>query len=323
MSSSGRSYRLRPNKYVDREMFAELVALLVTGENAEDYVYISMGGNHLRDHVAIYRRAGLRNLYAFDLDRDVVDRQLFNRPFEGVVCETHPSGELPSRLDKIMQRFDAEHAIIWLDYTRPKRLEQLREVQAIAEKLQIGDIVKVTMNADFRGLENYESQLTPEEKELPQGRRNAALLRRMLGTYLPRSISEVDYKEMVGALANCIRRACIRGVEGHPDDRRPRPVLLTKYHDTTDMLTVTVMMTDSNGLPECPKGWVYAPDSWEEIEMIMAPDLSARERLALDQLMHRSPREVQEELGFVLDEAAVKAYSRYHRFYPSFQAVID
>ena len=323
MGTSSRSYRLRPNKHVDRELFAELVALLVTGSSAEDYVYISMGGNHLRDHIAIYRRAGLRKLYAFDLEQNVVDRQVFNVPFEGVVCRTHPSGELPTRLDGIVQQFGAQHAIIWLDYTKPNRLEQLREVQAIAEKMQIGDIVRVTMNADFRGLDKFEPQLKPEEKGLPQNRKNVALLRRMLGAYLPRSIVELDYIEMVGALANSVRRACEKGVEVHSDNRCLQPVLLTKYNDTTDMLTVTVMMTDSNGLPEMPEGWTYSPASWNEIEKIMAPDLSARERLALDHLMHRNLDEIQEELGFILDGSAVKSYSRFHRFYPSFQAVID
>ena len=323
MTTSGPTYRLRPNKHVDRELFAELVSLLVSSSCGDDYVYISMGGNHLRDHISIYRRAGLRNLYAFDLSQDVVDRQRFNIPFSGVVCKTHSSGELPARLDGIVEEFEAKHAIIWLDYTKRERLEQLREVQAVAEKLQVGDIIRVTMNADFSGLSKREAELTTVEKGLPVNDKNVALLKLELGKFLPHAVVSVDYNGMAGALARSVERACVLGVEASRDDRKPRPVLLTRYRDTTAMLTVTVMMTDTQGAPEIPRGWAYAPSGWDHIEMILAPDLSARERLALDQLMHMGSQELQDKLGFSLDEAAVKAYARFHRFYPSFQTVID
>ena len=323
MTSSDRSYRLRPNKHMDRELFAELVSLLVSSSPGDDYVYISMGGNHLRDHISIYRRAGLRKLYAFDLSQDVVDRQVFNIPFSGVVCKTHSSGELPARLDGIVEHFEAKHAIVWLDYTQPKRLEQLKEIQAVAEKLQVGDVVRLTMNADFSGLSKREAELTPTEKALPQNERNVALLKRVLGVYLPHSIQSVDYAGMAGALAKSVERACVMGVEASTDDRKPLPVLLTKYRDTTAMLAVTVMMTDAEGAPDIPSGWDYAPTNWGQIEMILAPDLSVRERLALDQLIHKGSEEIQHELGFSLDEAAIRSYARFHRFYPSYQTVID
>ena len=49
---------------------------------------------------------------------------------------------------------------------------------------------------------------------------------------------------------------------------------------------------------EIPNGWAYIPSSWEQIEMILAPELSARERLALDTLMHKEIDEIQDRLGF-------------------------
>ena len=323
MTSGNHSYRLRPNKHVDRELFAELVSLLVTTSGLDDYVYISMGGNHLSDHIAIYRRAGLRKLYAFDRDQGVVERQKYNVPFDGVVCKAHTSGELPILLDGIVKDFEASHVIVWLDYTEPKRLEQLKEIQAIAEKLQAGDVIRVTMNADFTQLKKHEAELTSAEKALSQSEKNVMLFKRMLGAFMPHSIVSLDHAGMAGALARCIERACVMGVESNIDDKKLQPVLLTKYQDTTAMLTVTVMMTDTNGVPEIPKGWGYAPTTWEQIEIIQAPDLSARERLALDQLMHKGIDEIRNGLGFSLDQAAVKAYSKFHRFYPAFQTVID
>lgn len=323
MNDRTQSYRLRPNKHVDRELFAELVSLLVAASAGDDYVYIAMGGNHLKDHIAIYRRAGLRNLYSFDRNQDVVDRQRFNVPFDGVVCRTHTSGELPALLDGILEDFNAKQAIVWLDYTQPKRFEQLKEVEAIAGRLQVGDVIRVTMNADFSGLRKREAELTEAERELPVEQRNVALLRRVFGKYMPRNISTLDFNDMVEALAKGIERACVLGIESHNDDRKPYPILLTQYRDTTAMFTATVIMTDASQEPEIPEGWSYAPSDWNQIEMIMAPDLSARERFALDHLMHESPSQVQEELGFSMEETAVKAYSRFHRFYPAYQTVVD
>ena len=185
MTSGNQSYRLRPNKHVDRELFAELVSLLVTASDPNDYVYISMGGNHLSDHIAIYRRAVCAKLYAFDLNQDVVDRQKFNVPFDGVVCKAHTSGELPTLLDGIVEDFDAKHVIVWLDYTEPKRLEQLSEIQAIVEKLQVGDIIRVTMNADLSGLLKSEAQLTSAEKALPPSEKCGAVKTCVRYVYAP------------------------------------------------------------------------------------------------------------------------------------------
>ena len=323
MASSKRSYRLQPNKHVDRELFAELVSLLVAASHGDDYVYIAMGGDHLKDHVAIYRRAGLRNLYAFDWEQDVVDRQIFNIPFDGVVCKAHPSGELPTLLDGILEQFKAKQAILWLDYTKTERVEQLKEVEAIAAHLQVGDVIRVTMNADFSGLRKREAELKNTEKKLPGDKRNAALLRHVLGKYMPRTIEALDYNDMASALAKSIERACVLGIESVNDERKVIPVLLTRYKDTTEMLTVTVMITDATGAPAVPESWPYTPSDWDQIEMILAPDLSARERLALDQMMHEEPREINNRLGFSLEASAVKAYSRFHRFYPAYQTVVD
>lgn len=323
MSPSGQSFRLRPNKYVDRELFAEFVSLLVTESGPDDYVYISMGGNHLSDHLAIYRRAGLRKLYAFDWSEDVVDRQKFNAPFDNVICETHSSQDLPVLLDEIIEVFSAKQAIIWLDYTEKKRLKQLKEIEALASKLHVGDILRVTMNADFSDLKKYKPQLSPSEEKLAKGEKNAALLKRELGSYMPHSITELDYGDMAAALAKSIKRACVRGMEESPQDKEPLPILLTKYQDSTEMLTVTAVATDRSGTPKLPESWTYTPPDWDQIEMILTPELSARERLALDRVMHMEVEAIQSSLGFKLDASALKAYSKFHRFYPTFQAVID
>lgn len=323
MSAGSHSYRLRPNKYVDRELFAEFVSLLVTDAGPDNYVYISMGGTHLSDHLAIYRRAGLRKLYSFDQDEAVVNRQKFNAPFDGVACRVHFSEELPVLLNGILSEFEARQVVVWLDYTAIDRQQQLAEIQELASKLTVGDVVKVTMNANFGRIDQLRNELSPAEKELPKGKQNAILLKRELGAYMPGSIIDIDFGHMVEVLAKCIERAYVLGMEESSEDKTLSPVLLTRYKDTSQMLTATIMVTDRNGSPNLPKGWTYAPPNWDQIERIRVSELSTRERLALDQQMHKEHEDIRDFLGFDLDEPTIKAYSRFHRFLPAFQTVIE
>jgi len=323
VSASGLPYRLRPNKFVDRELFAELVSLLVAERGTDSYAYISMGGNHLSDHMAIYRRAGLRKLYAFDSDPDVVMRQRFNAPFDGIVCESHSSAELVSDIDGIVQSMGVQNVIVWLDYTEPKHLEQLGEVQAISKNLQTGDILRVTMNVDFKSLHKRESELNDREKGLPVDEKQAALMKRVLGGFLPRRITRIGQDGTAGAVAESVARACQMGLDEGPRPNSPTPLLLTEYRDSSAMLTVTMLICDARGEPRVPSSWSFGPQDWSSVERIVAPDLSPRERLALDKEMHGDADTVASVLRFPLEPEAVRSYARFHRFYPTFQAVGD
>ena len=323
MNGSGISYRLRPNKYVDRELFAELIALLVTETGADKFIYISMGGRHLVDHLAIYRRAGITKLYAFDSDRDVTDRQQFNAPFDGVRCENHPSVELPARLTDIVDGADVDNAIVWLDFTEPRQYEQLQEVEALVTKLQVGDVLRVTMNIDFHGLDKREAELRNGHKMLPREQKLASLLSLALKTYMPRDIKSLKRNEIPVAVAKSIGRACDRGAVAGGDRVSPVPILLTVYRDSTLMLTATVVMTNDGRLPSALQGWKYASSDWSNIEHITTPDLSPRERYALDKQMHMKDVGIERQFGFRFDSGAIEAYRRFHRFYPLFQPIAE
>jgi hypothetical protein len=323
VSGQGLPYRLRPNKFIDRELFAEFISLVVADSAPGRFAYISMGGDHLSDHLAMYRRAGINNLYAFDRSSDVVSRQQFNAPFEKVQCGTHESGEIPTRLESILSKFGAESSIIWLDYTEPKRLAQLKELEALAKKLQPGDIVRISFNADFSNLQKREANLKAADKDMPAPQKTAALLRIDLGSYFPNRVKEVYFTDINGALSLAVERALQNGLEQVPGDKKAIPVLLTEYQDTSRMFTATALIVDSEGAPSVPEGWAYKPTGWNDIQKIYAPDLSAKERYAVDRLMHKLPEQVAGELAFPLDQEAISSYTRFHRFYPSFQPVFE
>jgi len=47
-------YHLRPNKYVERELFCELLLRLGSQFDLKKYMYASMGGKFLTDHYLMH-----------------------------------------------------------------------------------------------------------------------------------------------------------------------------------------------------------------------------------------------------------------------------
>jgi len=326
LSGSGLPYRLRPRKHVDRELFSEFVACLISGRDPTKYVYASMGGQHLADHRSIYRRSGLKALYSFDAEGNVVGRQRFNRPFNSVVCEQHYSGELPGKIDAILSRFNAENLIVWLDYTDPlTRFAQLGEVESLSSRFDAGDVLRVTFCADITRVEKLKSQLPKAERTAEEER--AAVLKLHLGEYFPNSIQSVLPAEVPGAFSMCVKRAIEKGLAAGSRKLVPLPVLNTSYIDSTAMCVVTVLFQDKDQTVKVPTGWGYAPAGWADFMLIDIPDITPSEKAIFDQLMHQDLEVLHETLGFRLDDSDERAkvlltnYRKFHRYYPTFESI--
>lgn len=325
MSASGLPYRLRPNKYVDRELFAELLSVAVARHGADSYVYISMGGRHLVDHHSIMRRAGLRKFVSIDRDPMVVARQRFNAAAPGAICEAVDSGELPSRIQDYLERLGSDRAIVWLDFTEPKRMRQLREVEELATFLQPGDVLRVTLNADLKAVEEKRiAELSETQKSLPAERRRALILKREVGNYLPGSVESVTSEEIGSALVACVGRACGVGIERSSGGRAAVPLLLTEYSDTTTMVTATVLFSGEDDEDvDIFRKWEHAAQDWSHVERLTIPDLSSRERQALDVAELDGTPALQDILGFDFAPDDVAIYRRFRRFFPTFHPISD
>ena len=102
MTGGNVAYHLRPNKYVERHLFAELLAKLCLNEPM-NYTYISMGGAYLEDHRLIHQTLGLKSLFSFEADQEIHKRQLFNqRPF-CIKCIQKPISDFVDNLDGFLQ----------------------------------------------------------------------------------------------------------------------------------------------------------------------------------------------------------------------------
>jgi len=334
MSAKDIPYQLRPNKYIDRQLFLEFLSRCLPSFGVEKYVYISMGGKHLVDQNSVYRKVGLKALCSFDGSEEIVKRQKANRLLDTTECLTLMSHELPSKLDQILDNCssEVERLIIWLDFTDPReRKGQLSELVRLLLNLNPLDIVRITMNANGH-------QLVPESKpdawdkiaDTPS-KALAIMLNEQLGDdfYPAKYKDAVNYNEFSRVLVECISLA-VSHAELVNNGVKFVPTLITEYKDGQRMVTVTLIACEAEKIDEALQpllGWQFSASNWEDMHVIDAPDFSPREKLQIDQVISKPVTEILDGLQYCparnakAAEVAVENYQKFHRYYPSFHTV--
>lgn len=320
------NYSVRPNKHVDRELFAELVGRAISNTPIEDCAYASMGGPQMADHIAMYRRNGITKLYSFDLDDETVRRQKFNAPTSETVCVQHSAAELPGKLDEISDMLGAKRFIVWLDYTGcTVRGAQLAEFQSLLQSLGPGDIARIALDASLppaRLIAELPAHLKDDRVAA-----NRELLRREMGDFHPEDSELETLRDMPFYLASCLEHVCDRAADNSPIDGLSfLPMLQTHYVDSVPMFTSTVLVQSDNDMRQPPAGFRYLAEDWESIEFLEVPELTAREKSLLDRMLDEDEAEFNGHLGYSIAREAQSvrqwaSFKKFHRFLPQFQHV--
>lgn len=332
MSGGAIPYHLRSHKYVDRRLFVDLLSRFERWRSLDQYVYVSMGAYPLEDHKLVHRIVGMTRLIAFDMDEDVVSRQEFNRPVESCVCLHKKSGEIVSEFQAILTDCgfgDAEGAVIWLDYTDPKKIgSQIREFQSLLDKLRSGDVVRITVCAhpnEFMEPRQGDVPLQKTEKMEKQ----FANLKKWIGDYLP-SWASADHMTIDGlplVLSHSFSSAALRSFPAN-GALTFSPLSVIRYADTTQMLSFTgaiVEKKDEPGMRESIglERWPFSSPDWGRIHRLLVPVLTVRERLFLERgILAKEGDELISGLGFgkasnVDMKDFISSYKSYYRFYPT------
>jgi hypothetical protein len=333
MSAADIPYQLRPNKFIDRQMFVEMLSRLLIPCGTERYVYVSMGGRHLLDHHAIYNKLGIDALFSFDKEKNEVLRQKFNRPTGRMRCEVLDSGKLPARLDDIVGTFRGkENLVVWLDYTSSEWRSQFQEAVQTLLRLKHGDVFRITLHANPKTLEEHAKKRDTENQTRSPGARRAEQLRAEIAEFMPADIETIKDEEFPTVLVRCLELAVASAVEQRPG-LRISPTLITTYRDGCRMVTAACAVSEKNQAPAFPDGrfsrWKYACKGWDDIQSIFSPTLSSKEQLRLDSRLHLSGKRMLKGLPFLPDEdeksslKAMQSYRQFHRYYPTFRHVED
>ncbi len=135
MSSGGNlPYQLRPNKAVERLLFAELLNRLDPRLRiGSDYEYFGFGGPQMEDFRLLNECFPKMKMLSVEREVQVLKRQRFNRPHTNVRCKHQTS------LDFVSSFQTRTKAVVWLDYTEPtERRTQVTEFQHLLRRVQQG-----------------------------------------------------------------------------------------------------------------------------------------------------------------------------------------
>jgi len=334
MSSGNVPYHLRPNKHIERELFAELLIKICGNEPPTSFAYISMGGPQLEDHRLIHKALCFDKLYSFEKDQNVYNRQIFNQRPSCLKCKDKPISDFIDSFDRYLAEFEIvdRKLIVWLDYALTDRRQQLIEYQKLIGKLKEQDIVKMTLNANIG---TFGERQRGEKHEDVQERRFQKI-QTDIGDYLDPDLAseQMNAKGLIPILCHAIEVATEKGLATQP---RIRPVLLSlfTYNDGYhQMLTATIRLVcpaDENQFKRNLQ-WEFLPNNWTDIKYINVPSLTAKERLEIDGRLPVPATDLDalhDSLPFRLDtdnleksKELLREYALHYRRYPSYFQVI-
>ncbi len=329
MAGGGVSYNLRPNKYVERRLFVDLLSLICDNPK-ENYLYISMGGPQLMDHKLVHYELGVKKLYSIESDPLIYDRQKFNLRPGCIRCELQSVDELISNFVAIDNEYPSEDYIIWLDYAAAnKRYDQLSEFQSLLGTLNSGDVIKVTINANCASLgQRLSNQETGEELQ----RRRFSIIKSQINEYFDEErFNEADITN--NRFPQVIRRAIeLAMIKGLREDLFALNILSFMYQDGEHkMLNVAYKLFEDKGKLELVKAnlaadWEFSPKDSTDIKHINIPNLTLKERLFLDSKLFLESIDVihDEILPFQFDKDpeisknVLSQYFSHYRRYPNY-----
>ena len=333
MSGGEISYNLRPNKFVERQLFVELLGKACSGKPPERYVYVSLGGPQLEDQRLVHHRLGIKALISLEADLVVYQRQLFNLRPSYIQCRNETTTDFVSNFDNFVDTYTDKEFIIWFDYaSASERREQIIEYQTLLGKLSESDILKITVNANPQTLGERRSGESPEDAQ----KRQLEALSKQLDFFLP--ATPIEYTEMttrgfVPILCNVIKKASIDATQNTRVQAIPLAIFV--YQDGPhQMLTVTVRLTKNADVQSFRErlaslAWEYLPKDWTDFTKIKVPNLTAKERLHIEKFLFAQDHvDVHKELPFRFHSSEEKSleileeYARHYSRYPSYFQVM-
>lgn len=295
------NYLLRPNKNIERKLIVSALAAISDDFNLPTYRYIGLASLWFVDFLLAYRVLGIQKLIAIERPANA-SRVAFNRPLRTVqVVEGDSTQVLPSLA------LSKHRSIVWMDYEGGLHTcEALADIQILCEELPSGSIVLITLNAHERINKNKFIEA--------------------LGDYAPSDPPQTffDKSNFPKNLANLLRVVLERLTRKSGRPERFQTMFNFYYKDGTPMVTVGGMIAGDKERAALGASVKLSKLSYvmaKEQVRVVAPPLTTREKLALDQLLP-SPAALSESdvarLGFKLKREQIDAYRAFFDHYPLF-----
>jgi hypothetical protein len=216
------AYDVRPAKQTERRV---LLDILKKGSEAglelSTYQYLGFGGFKFYDFEMLFRHLGIANMTSVELDRSIVARCRFNKPFEFIEVEQCALADYLGRV------IFSEPVIAWLDYDDWLSKKIVDDVVTLGAKAPTGSFVFITVDA-----------------RMPEGYRNRSIEQRILD--LREELQSFSLSPSAGDVepdnfpryAERVLSAALMMALSRRSDGVCVPLLRVFYGDTTLMITV-------------------------------------------------------------------------------------
>ena len=319
--SSHPAYHVRPNKYIDRNLFIE--ALRRLNLDFRTYRYVGFGSYSFDDFKAMHCKIGINDMVSLESDSTVIQRAKFNSPYDCIDVRYGASSEY---LDELADY--ESNQIIWLDYTNPKELFwQFSEAIELVTRAKPNDVLRFTFNANPNTLAEKGRMTDSELYDM-----RLEKLREKLKEYCdPRVKAEnLTQEGFPQALRQSLRYSIEQTITlpNQYDDRIIIPLFSTAYRDTHQMLTVTLLISTESEkqiVENKFRQWQIPCLDWAAEERISIPHLTEQEFLAVTRLIpnNENPeKELREKFPCIYTEdQEATSFVKHYKSYPHFHNV--
>jgi len=320
-------YHTRPNKYIDRQMFANTLIDLNKIFPIFDYTYIGFGSFMFDDFKLMHQKLNIKKMLSLEYDNDIYHRAENNKPYSCIDIINKTS------TDFINSFFPHdENVIIWLDYTKPKEIAtQFSDIVSLLPNLNKYDIVRITLNANPEALARHYNPDIVLKKRLEE-------LRKRIPEFIPGTTKKDEMTEDRYPIT--LLKALQKAVNNYlPITRFSTkslyPIYSTVYKDGQQMLVLTAIVLD---MPEdkirLKDAMINNPQvnfSWDEPAYINVPLLTEKEAIEIDRILpcENAMDTLRKSYSYLFDgidnkedrNLFLKSYINYYKYYPHFHSV--
>jgi len=317
-------YHLRPNKYIDRFLFMQVLNGLSKQLPISEYYYIGFGSYYFDDFKLAHNQLGINNMISLEIDNATYKRAKFNKPYRCIDIINQSSTDFISSHD-----FDAHPSIIWLDYTAPAGIgAQFNDYCSALTSLRDNDIVRITLNAHAASIGFDKELMSSQEKQI----KRHDLLKSRIGDFLPIEVKphDVTSRKYPLVLMQCLEKATMDTlVETSYQTRFFLPIFSSIYGDGQTMMTLTGIILNNRDGVERIKSSLSNMDfctfNWADSCYIQIPPLTNRELIEVNRripYIEDNAESFSKRFNFIFENAdSLKSYVRFYKSYPNFHHV--
>lgn len=293
-------YLARPAKAIQRKLIVDACRRLVPFGPPDAYEYVGFGALEFVDFHLMRRAVGVVGMTSIEHDHQRRQRYEFNRPYGEVSVLIGSAAERLKDIDWNGLR------IVWLDYECPLTEAVLADVSQLAQRLQPGSMLIVSVNAD---------------PARPADERRATLAGNIGEARVPLRTTDASLAKW--GWADTQRRvladALTEDFSNRPDQARLHQLFDFRYADGARMQTyggIVLIPALERTLDICRFSDLdFLREEEAPPVVIEVPDLTAKERYHLEQQLPAVAGGLPNLPG--LSEADAEQFATFYRWYPS------